>query len=378
MGKKLAVKKSVKKLGTIKKASKLKKSKPAPLKRVTSQKSKVGTRKTSTTQKVNVRSPSKTKKRSPNKKREAEKKAEILLSPSEYEKKAIKEIHAWKNPKIGWFGQAMTVINKPLSQFGDLVFQTTFLGEGIRKTVEGIIKVGNDVAQGSVRPSSIYQHFRDHGHNIHKAQDVLTLDLEKVDDVVGFLDAKYKGVALVEGGITGAAGLPGIVFDLPALITLNLRAIGEYATYYGYDTRLQPERLFAMNILAYASSPNDSAKAAALAQLVRIARDVAKKQAWKNLEQNSFVQIMKQIAKALGVRLTKAKLAQSIPIAGAVVGAGFNSYYTAKVCDAAYYLYRERFLAEKYGESIIEQTVPPAEDLDPEYQEANEDIFGKP
>jgi hypothetical protein len=70
-------------------------------------------------------------------------------------------------------------------------------------------------------------------------------------------------------------------------------------------------------------------------------------------------------AKALAIRLTKAKLAQLIPAAGAAIGGGFNAHYTSKVCDAAYFLYRERFLARKYGVDFIKATVeePAAEDF---------------
>jgi hypothetical protein len=48
------------------------------------------------------------------------------------------------------------------------------------------------------------------------------------------------------------------------------------------------------------------------------------------------------------------------------VGGGFNAYYTSNVCDNAFYLYRERFLAEKYGENIIEVTVKPADNFEPD------------
>jgi hypothetical protein len=44
-------------------------------------------------------------------------------------------------------------------------------------------------------------------------------------------------------------GLPGIPPDVVALISLNLRAIGEYATYYGFNINSQEERLFVMNVL---------------------------------------------------------------------------------------------------------------------------------
>ncbi len=55
-------------------------------------------------------------------------------------------------------------------------------------------------------------------------------------------------------------------------------------------------------------------------------------------------------------------------------GAAFNAYFASKVCDAAYLLYRERFLAANWGEDWIEATVAPAEDLELEYEEADEEM----
>ena len=294
---------------------------------------------------------------------------------SEYEKRAIEEIHLWKTPKLSWFEKAMKAISWPLDKAGDLAMDAPVIGWVIEKSVGGIVSVTNDLAQWSVRPDAIYEGFRDRGHKgVRKSKDILTLNLEAVDKVIGWLGAKYKGIATVEGAVTGTVGLPGIPPDIIALVTLNLRAIGEYATYCGFDVSSQHERLFAMNVLGLASSPNDAAKGVAMAQLVKIAKEVAKKKAWKDLEKHSFVKIIQHIAKALGIRLTKAKLAQVIPKLGAVVGGGFNAYYTAKVCDAAYNLYRERFLAEKYGEDAIEVTVKPADDMHPDYEEDIQDI----
>ena len=155
-----------------------------------------------------------------------------------------------------------------------------------------------------------------------------------------------------------------IAADVTALLTLNLRAVGEYATYCGFDITRQEERLFALNLLGLASSPTDAAKTVAMAQLVKIAREVAQKKTWNELERHLFVQIVQQIAKALSIRLTKAKLAQILPAAGAAIGGGFNAWYTAGVCDAAYFLYRERFLARKYGEHVIAVSVEPPPDND--------------
>ena len=290
-----------------------------------------------------------------------------------YEQKALKEIHDWKNPNVGWFGKALKVINEPLNTAGNAVLAAPYVGEALQKAVKGLISVCNDAAQWSVRPEVILEEFRSDGHeHILTLDNISKLKLEDVDKTVGWLGAKYKSLALAEGAGAGAAGIAGIAIDIPTLIALNLRAIGEYATYYGFDIERQEERLFAFNILALSSSPADASKNVAMAQLVKISQQVAKKQTWKQLEQHAFVKIIQQIASSLGVRITKAKLAQIIPVAGAVVGGGFNAYFTSNVCDAAYYLYRERFLARAHGDSVINESVEPAATLGTYFPDALE------
>lgn len=297
------------------------------------------------------------------------------MNPSDYEQKARREIEAWKNPDLGWFGKALAVVNWPLDKAGDVVMNTPGVGWVLEKSIGGLVNVMNDGAQRTVREQAIWEEYRGDGHtSVWRHDDVFRLDLREIDKSIGYLGAKYKTIALAEGAAAGAVGLPGIPPDILALIGLNLRAIGEYATYCGFDTSLQQERLFAMHVLGLASSPNDAAKGLAMAQLVKIAQDVAKKRTWKVLNQHAFVQVLRQIAKALGIRLTKAKLLQIMPAAGAVVGGGFNAYYTNKVCDAAYYLYRERFLAAKHGADWLAAPVKPSDDLDPKYPEGNESI----
>lgn len=298
------------------------------------------------------------------------------MSISDYEKRALQEIHDWKDPNLTWWDQAMKTIQWPLSKAGDFVVSTPGLGPAIVKAMKGLVSVVNDAAQWTVRTDAIHADFRKQGHDVRESQDIFSLDLKAVDEAIGRLDAKYKSWALAEGALTGATGAPGLVVNVPALLALNLRAIGEYATYCGFELSSQRERLFAMNIMAEASSPGDEAKVAAMAQLVRIAHDVAKKKTWKELEKQAFVVLMQRLARTLGVRLTKAKLAQVIPAAGAAVGGGFDAYFTSRVCDTAYHLYRERFLAEKYGPETIEATVPPADEITVDYREVHESLPG--
>jgi len=71
---------------------------------------------------------------------------------SEYDKRALGEIRAWKNPEIGWFGYAMQLINWPLDKAGDLILATPGLGDIIKLSIQGLTGVCNDIAQWSVQP----------------------------------------------------------------------------------------------------------------------------------------------------------------------------------------------------------------------------------
>ena len=58
---------------------------------------------------------------------------------------------------------------------------------------------------------------------------------------------------------------------------------------------------------------------------------------------------MNSLFSAMGVRLASRKLAQIVPVAGVVVSAGLNAALMRTIGEAADHLYRERFLAERYG-----------------------------
>lgn len=287
---------------------------------------------------------------------------------SDYEKRALAQIHAWKNPEQTWFDAAMTYVNKPLAIAGQAIDKIPGFTETCSKAMSGIVGLVNDASQWSVRPSAIFTDLSEVSQQvIIRLDQIPLLDLQVIDRSIGWLDTKYEGIALVEGAAAGGlavinpmVALAAIPADLTALLAMNLRAIGEYGTYCGFDMSSQEERIFSLNILALASSTTDGGKQAALSHLVKIAQEVAKKKTWEQLEKSVFVQAVSSIAKALSINLTKAKLANVIPVAGAAINGGFNAYYTDKVCKAAFYLYRERLLAIKSDAQSIEVTVEPA------------------
>lgn len=292
----------------------------------------------------------------------------IKKLPSEYERLAIKQIHAWKHPESTFIKKMFKSMNLAIDKTGNIVMTTPVVGDVLTKSVQGLLAICNDISQATLPEKTIYNEFQKiSGKTIVTRNDLFEYDLETIDNAIGLLSEKYKGISAVEGAGLGFIGLPGIPADIVALISLNLRAIGEYCIYCGFNAKSQHEKLFMMNILALSSSSSDISKVAVMSQLVKITKDIALKKTWKDLEKHAFVKIIKEITKALGTRLTKAKLAQFIPAAGAVIGGGFNYHYTSRVTSAAYYLYRERFLIQKYGEEIINIVSMPDSEYQPVY-----------
>jgi hypothetical protein len=156
-------------------------------------------------------------------------------------------------------------------------------------------------------------------------------------------------LAGIEGAATGFAGLAGIVPDVVGLTALNLRAAGEYATYYGFDISTEYERLYALNILTVSSSYSNIKTEMTFQPAFRATKSFAGRQGIETVSQMAIAKSVKKAVEKLGVNLTKAKLAQIVPVAGAVVGGTFNVMYTNTVCTTAQMLYRERFLLQRHG-----------------------------
>lgn len=267
---------------------------------------------------------------------------------SPYDRRALHDINRWKTA-AGWVSNRMDGPQAPLAQ-EELAIKGGALGEVVNRLINALTGVCNDAAQFSVWSQAILARYRREGFTqIQGLEDIRRLTLENVDKTIGPLALKYKGLALAEGVGAGAAGFLGLAVDIPAVITLNLRAIGEYATYYGFDVEHQEEKLYALYIFSLVSSPTDEAKSLTLAHLSSIGKAAVAKKAWSELEKSVMVNTIRRVANMLGIRLTKAKLAQAVPIIGAFIGGGYNVAFTANVCDAASHLYRERFLLAKYS-----------------------------
>ncbi len=247
----------------------------------------------------------------------------------------------------------MKQINRAAGSMTDLMRKVPGVDWTIDNVISGLLRLTNEIVQDFVWRDIIHSEFRKAGLAVQNREDILKLDLKDIDRVMEGLDTKYRAVAAAEGAVAGYTGAAGIVPDIVALVSINLRAAGEYAVYCGFDTSQEVERLFALQILDAVSQPSDAAKQIALAPVMRLSQRLARQQALEVIEQQALVRAIQNATRALGIQLTRAKLADIVPVVGAFIGSGFNAYYTSKVCDTAHNIYRERFLLAKYGPEIL-------------------------
>jgi hypothetical protein len=268
--------------------------------------------------------------------------------PSTYEEDAARAIVAWRSPPQTTVGTLGRILGAPLDLAADAVMKIPGVGWAIRTTVRGIVKIANDLVQWTVLPEAIFSELeRQTGKPIAGFADIARMELREIDEAIEPLAAKYKLLAAVEGVETGWEGPLGIPPDIILLITINLRAIGEYATYYGFDVTLENERLFVLHILGLASCSDDETRATALAELTKVAASLESDKPSNEIAESTFATVVPELAESLTKRLARAKLAQVVPVAGVLSSGPFNTRYTDRVCEAAFHLYRERFLQRR-------------------------------
>jgi hypothetical protein len=129
--------------------------------------------------------------------------------------------------------------------------------------------------------------------------------------------------ASFSGALSGFAGLPGLLLDIPVTTGLLLRSIAEIARDHGEDIASPEGKRACLEVLAQTDLPRGDLIQTDPAQ----GEDEAEIGYWSaraGLSHLTIAVLIRTAASRLGVTLSEKLLAQSVPVAGAVAGAGLN------------------------------------------------------
>ena len=233
-------------------------------------------------------------------------------------------------------------------------------------------------------------------------RDIRSLPLDQVLAIKPRLSLAYSGTAAAEGAVSGVfasggslaavlgmgvASAPGVgvtasamAVDITTFLAAATRLVAHTAAYYGYDSEDPSERLFSTMVLSQAIDPAGSGrdfvveKQATMLAFNQVMRDLARKGSLESLGGSAIVSAMKSLFSAMGIRLASRKLAQIVPVAGIVVSAGLNAALMRTIGETADHLYRERFLAERYGRAMGDGEPSTALVLSTQGRDMNEDV----
>lgn len=236
------------------------------------------------------------------------------------------------------------------------------LEEQVVKALSGMKSVTFDPALRSVNADKALKR-----HGVSSAEELHSLDLRRLDRSLPGFRTVFAAAALVEGGgsalaVTGAevsatvsggvaAGVVvgAIALDGATSMALMGRIIGQVAAEYGYDVRLPSEEAFALGVISLGTAATAAEKAAALRSLRLLTMRMMRQATWAELNQHALVKLIQRVFAALGEKLTKRKLAQTVPIAGVFINAGLSAQMADSTYRTARDVYRLRFLTDKYG-----------------------------
>jgi uncharacterized protein (DUF697 family) len=189
---------------------------------------------------------------------------------------------------------------------------------------------------------------------VSSVEELRSKDLELSDRLADEVHNWAIGIGVVEGAATGAAGIFGAPVDVPAIITLALRTIHKIGICYGYETKSELDKQFVLGILAVSAANSATEKVTAVATL-RTLQVTIQKVTWKKMTEraaaNQFSKEaaiigIKNLAKQLGINITKRQALVAIPIIGAAVGGSVNGWYIKEVGWAARRYFQERWLRD--------------------------------
>ncbi|MGM8885677.1 EcsC family protein [Psychrobacter sp. 1U2] len=278
--------------------------------------------------------------------------SEDLTDNDKYRAQVCQEIENWKNPDSNLLNKTLATLTAPIDKAGEALMNAPQFGDTLKQATEKTLTTLSDAANWSLDTQDVIEAYQNEAKevaaSVKKLADIQKLPIAVVDEQVKLFKSKYVALTSAQGVTTGLAGWAGIPADIVGLLTANLRAIGEYGSYYGFDMSDKGEQLFAMSLLGIATSTSSDERQSAIQETFALVKD-PETMAFNQVNEELMSRVLRQTATKVASNLVKTKAAQIVPAVGAVVAGGVNASYTSSVCEAAYQGYRQRFLDRQQG-----------------------------
>ncbi len=265
---------------------------------------------------------------------------------TEYERTVRRDIEAWQHAEPSVLAQAMNWAMKPVDWAVDQVAPAA-LTDKAGDVVEGLLNVLNDASQWTYDPNAALKALREQGIAVETIADLRTIPLDALDAYAKSLVQENAVLAALEGAGTGLGGAVLIMADIPLLFGINLRLIQQIAAAYGFPMQGPEFRPLVLSIWNVAASGSREAKNEALREISVAAAALSRDMPYRGRVSGTLRDQNRHLPREIAKTLVSRKIFQTIPIAGAAVGAGVNYWFTSEAAETAFMLMRALFIEAK-------------------------------
>ena len=190
---------------------------------------------------------------------------------------------------------------------------------------------------------------------VSELADLARGPLERSDRLARQVARRSMLMASGTGALFGAAGGLGLVVDVPSLLVIAFRSIHRVGLCYGEDCLESGQRRLPLAIFALASSNTMEEKQEAFAAIQQdlllqgpALRGGVERTARRELVKETATVSLNRVARQVGTHLGWRKAAESLPLAGALVGGSVNAWYLHDVARTARFAFQLRWLEGRY------------------------------
>lgn len=226
---------------------------------------------------------------------------------------------------------------------------------------QAVVSALEQMRQGStwlVSREAVLQRLERETGPLRGSLDILRQPVGLLDQFCADLVQTNTTGLTIEGAVTGAAGVIGLVADIPILYCCLFRIIQEIAIVYGFPVKPPQERFHVIQVLDMGHSLGHAQRATLARQTFQMQEMIGQGTTVEALEvvqayslrtggtQTQALVRNFRLARQLALDLLERKLLQGLFIVGPAVGAASNYQLARDVGQAARSLYLRRFLME--------------------------------
>jgi len=262
------------------------------------------------------------------------------------EKTVRREIEDWQHADASVAAQAMDWAMKPVDWAVDRTVSPDTLDRVVDR-IHQFLSTLSDASEWTFEDDDILDAAEERGLPAQTVSDLRSQPISELDPLARSRFRQNTILAALEGGGTGLIGTAFIAADIPLLFTINLRLIQQIGACYGFPLRGPMFQPLVLSIFNAAASGGREARNEALREVSVAAAAFANDLDYKGRISGTFRDQNRHFPREIAKALVERKLGQTVPLAGAAVGAGVNYWFTSETAESAFMCTRALYLEWK-------------------------------